>query len=214
MQQPWRLSPATVTAGSGETPFILNSQAYGYGLRIRQTCDYRQIVAHSGGLPGFGSQMRWLVDEGVALIAMGNLTYTSWGSVLDQATDVLAKTGGLIRRMPVPSPALVAARDDVSRLVSSWDDALADRIAAVNLFLDESKDRRRRQLEGYRKQFGTCRADGAFEVENALRGQWTMTCERGALRVAITLAPTMPPKVQYLNVQPAPAVPPRRGCGQ
>ena len=29
-----------------------------------------------------------------------------------------------------------------------------------------------------------------------------MRCERGALRVAITLAPTMPPKIQYLNVAP------------
>ena len=91
--------------------------------------------------------------------------------------------------------------------------SLADRIAAVNLYLDESKDRRRRQLDGYRAEYGTCRPDGPFEVENALRGQWTMRCDRGALRVAITLAPTMPPKVQYLNVQPAPATSATRGCG-
>jgi hypothetical protein len=29
-----------------------------------------------------------------------------------------------------------------------------------------------------------------------------MTCERGKLWVAITLAPTMPPKVQSLSVRP------------
>ena len=212
MQQPWRARPATVTGGAGGAPVVLSSLAYGYGLGVRQTCDYRSIVSHSGGLPGFGSQMRWLVDEGVGLIAMGNLTYTSWGTVLDEVTAVLAKTGALTRRTPVPSAALLAAKDDVSRLIANWDDGLADRIAAVNLFLDESRDRRRRQIEGYRTQFGACRADGPFEVENALRGQWVMTCERGSLRVAITLAPTMPPKVQYLNVQPA--TPARRGCGQ
>lgn len=214
MQQPWRPSPATVTGGTGTSPVVLNSGAYGYGLRIRQTCDYRQIVAHSGGLPGFGSQMRWLVDEGIGFFAMGNLTYTGWNGVLDQATEILAKTGLVTRRAPVPSQALLAARTDVSSLVSSWNDALADRIAAVNLFLDESKDRRRRQIENYRAQYGTCRADSGFDVENALRGSWNMTCERGSLRVAITLAPTMPPKVQFLSVQPAPATPPRRGCGQ
>ena len=214
MQQPWRARPATVSGGTASAPVALSNLAYGYGLGIRQTCDYRQIVSHSGGLPGFGSQMRWLVDEGIGLVAMGNLTYTGWGGVLDQATDILAKTGGVTRRMPVPSAALVAAKNDVSRLVSAWDDALADRIAAVNLFMDESRDRRRRQIEGYRTEYGTCRADGAFDVENALRGAWTMTCERGALRVSITLAPTMPPKVQFLSVQPAPAIPPRRGCGQ
>jgi len=214
MQQPWRASPATAAAAA-DGALVLNNQAYGYGLRIRQTCDIRQIVAHSGGLPGFGSQMRWLVDEGVGFVAMGNLTYTGWNGVLDQATQILAKTGGLTRRLPQPSAALLAAKDDVSRLVNHWDDALADRLAAVNLFLDESRDRRRRAIETLRKDRGVCRADGVFDVENALRGQWTMTCERGGpLRVAITLAPTMPPKVQFLSVQPAPATPPRRGCGQ
>ena len=212
MQQPWRARPAVVTSTQANTP-VLNNLAYGYGLGIRQTCEYRHIVSHSGGLPGFGSQMRWLVDEGVGFIAMGNLTYTGWGGVFDQATEILAKAGALTRRQPEPSAALLAAKADVTSLIMKWDDALADRMAAVNLFLDESKDRRRRQIDTLRADVGVCRADAPFEVENALRGSWTMTCERGALRVAITLAPTIPPKVQYLSVSPAPATPPRRVCG-
>lgn len=212
MQQVSRLRPATATGG-GATLLQLNASGYGYGLRIRQSCQFRHIVAHSGGLPGFGSQMRWLSDEGIAFIAMGNLTYTGWDAVFDAATDALARTGALTRRQPVPSAALLAARDDVTRLVDQWDDGLADRIAAANLFLDESKDRRRRQITGLREQAGVCRADGPFDVENALRGQWNLTCERGSLRVAITLAPTMPPKVQYLTVRPAPAQPPAPVCG-
>jgi hypothetical protein len=153
------------------------------------------------------------VDEGVGFIAMGNLTYTGWGGVFDQATEILAKAGALTRRQPEPSAALLAAKADVTSLIMKWDDALADRMAAVNLFLDESKDRRRRQIETLRADLGVCRADAPFDVENALRGAWTMTCERGALRVAITLAPTIPPRVQYLSVSPAPAAPPRRVCG-
>jgi CubicO group peptidase (beta-lactamase class C family) len=206
MQQTARPRPATVTGGQ------LSALAYGYGLRIKQSCDYRQIVAHSGGLPGFGSQMRWLIDEGVGFIAMGSLTYTAWDPVFDAATAAFAKTGALTRLQPEPSAALLAAKDDVTSLVNRWDDALADRIAAVNLFLDESKDRRRRQITTLRESVGQCKA-GTFDVENALRGQWDMTCETGSLRVAITLAPTMPPKVQYLSVQPAPATPASRGCG-
>ena len=205
MQQTARPRPATVTGGQ------LAALSYGYGLRIKQTCDYRQIVAHSGGLPGFGSQMRWLTDEGIGFIAMGSLTYTGWDPVFDAATAAFARTGALTRRQPEPGAALLAAKDDVTRLVNQWDDALADRIAAVNLFLDESKDRRRRQIAALRESVGACKA-GAFDVENALRGQWNMTCEKGNLRVSITLAPTMPPKVQYLSVQPAPSAP-ARICG-
>ena len=126
----------------------LNAGGYGYGLRITQTCAFRHIVAHSGGLPGFGSLMRWLPEYGVGLIAIGNLTYTGWGRPFATAFELLQKTGGLDPRLPQPSAALIAARDDVSRLVMSWDDALADRVAAMNLYRDRSKDRRRAAIDG------------------------------------------------------------------
>ena len=106
-------------------------------------------------------------------------------------------------REPAPSTTLTAARDAVSRLVMSWNDSLADSIAAMNLYLDEAKDRRQRAIAALVSEVGQCRSDGPFAVENALRGQWIMPCERGRLRVAITLAPTMPPKVQYLSVRRA-----------
>jgi len=36
-----------------------------------------------------------------------------------------------------------------------------------------------------------------------------MKCDKGKLEVAVTLAPTMPPTVQFLSVREAPAMPPR-----
>jgi len=92
-------------------------------------------------------------------------------------------------------------RDSVSRLIDRWDDRLADEIAADNLFLDISKERRRADVERTRGPLGTCTSPTTFDfVENALRGRWTMKCERGNLQIAITLAPTMPPKVQFIRV--------------
>jgi CubicO group peptidase (beta-lactamase class C family) len=178
----------------------LNSGGYGFGLGITQTCAFDHIVAHSGGLPGFGSVMRWLPDYGVGIIAFGNLTYTGWGRTTDLAIDQLAKTGGLQRRSVTPAPALVQAREAVTKLVLDWDDSLADRIAAENLFLDVARERRRQEIAAVREKVGVCQPGGPFDVENALRGQWAMTCERGKLRVAITLAPTNPPTVQFLQV--------------
>jgi CubicO group peptidase (beta-lactamase class C family) len=203
MQQIWRSRPAVVTR-SGAGGVQLNAGGYGYGLGISQTCEFGHVVAHSGGLPGFGSQMRWLPEYGVALIGMGNRTYTGWGGVFNQALDLMLKTGALKARVPEPSPALQKARDEVSRLIIKWDDALADRLAAVNLFLDRSKDRRQREIQALTEKVGACRPADRFSfVENALRGIWTLSCERGDLDVAITLAPTMPPSVQYLEVTPA-----------
>jgi hypothetical protein len=109
MQQIWRGRPAVVTRNAAGGP-NLNAGGYGYGLRVSQSCRFDHIVAHSGGLPGFGSLMQWLPDYGVGIIAFGNVTYTGWGGVVSNAFDLLAKTGGLQRRMPQPSPTLVAAR--------------------------------------------------------------------------------------------------------
>jgi CubicO group peptidase (beta-lactamase class C family) len=203
MQQVWRPAPATVTRGASGA-IQLNAGGYGYGLRVSQTCDFNHVVAHSGGLPGFGSQMRWLPEYGVGLIGMGNRTYTGWNGVFNQALELMQKTGALRPRMAAPSAALIKARAEVSQLVRAWDDALADRVAAVNLFLDRSKDRRRRDIAELREKVGACRAPDRFTfVENALRGTWTLECERGNLDVAVTLAPTMPPAVQFLEVAPS-----------
>jgi len=159
-------------------------------------------VSHGGGLPGFGSFMRWLPEHGVGIVTLGNVTYTGWGGVVGEAFDLLEKTGALRPRAVQPSPALVRARDAVTRLIVRWDDQEADRIAADNLFLDRSKDRRRAEFDALRTELGSCAADEGFTVvENALRGQWTMTCERGKARASITLAPTMPPRVQFLDVR-------------
>ncbi len=200
MQQPWRARPATVTRGA-DGGVQLSSLAYAFGLRTTQTCAFPAIVGHAGGLPGYGSLMLWLPEHGVGILAAGNLTYTAWGPRFDAAFEALRRTGGLEPRMPQPSPALVDLRAKVSGLVQRWDDAVADEIAAGNLYLDRSKDRRRADFEAIREKHGACTAGDAFDVENALRGAWTMPCERGVVRVAITLSPTMPPKVQFVSLQ-------------
>jgi hypothetical protein len=156
--------------------------------------------------------MLWLPEYGVGLIAAGNLTYTSWGPRFDAAFAALARTGALTPRKAQPSPALTAARASVSRLVTRWDDALADEIAADNLYLDRSRDRRRREFDAIRQTHGVCTPTDDFQVENALRGSWTMQCERGAVRVSITLAPTVPPLVQHLAVAPVGSTPPSMSC--
>jgi CubicO group peptidase (beta-lactamase class C family) len=206
MQQVARFGAASTTRDA-KGRVQLTASGYGYGLGISQSCTFRHIVAHSGGLPGFGSQMRWLPEYGVGIIAFGNLTYTGWGTPVTAALDALAATGALRPRAIRPSRALVDARNVVAGLVERWDDAAADRIAANNLFLDSSKERRRAELAALRAQVGDCPADrDRFDVvQNALRGQWVMTCARGRLHVSITLAPTMPPGVQHWSVRPAAA---------
>ena len=204
MQQIARFAGASSARDvSGATQ--MTASGYGYGLRVFQTCTFRHTVAHGGGLPGFGSLMQWLPEYGVGIVAMGNLTYTGWSRVTTDAFQRLEKTGGLQPRTVQPSPALREAQRSVTRLIAQWDDQLASSIAAENLFLDASADRRGAELQGLHEKVGSCSPEvSSFDlVENALRGRWTVGCERGKLVAAITLAPTQPPKVQFLTVRPA-----------
>ena len=201
MQQIHRFSGAS--ADARKDALVLNAGGYGYGLRVGQNCDFRVAVSHTGGLPGYGSIMKWLPDQGVGIIALGSLTYMPWTPIVDQAFELLRGTGGLEPRAPQPSPVLETRRSQVTRLVQAWSAPLADSIASMNLFRDESATRRAAQIAQVRDAAGgECREEGPFVVENALRGQWRLRCATGDLAVRITLAPTEPAQVQFLGVIP------------
>ncbi len=200
MQQVWRSIRGTALQPTIDATPVLNAGGYGYGLRIAQTCAFGQVVAHGGGLPGYGSQMQWLPEYGVGLIAMGNVTYTGWGGAFNEMWNALGKTGALKARKAAPSQSLLTQHKVISDLIVRWDDQVAANMAADNLFMDESAAARKARLQQLAGTHGTCRSGEPIDVENALRGTWRMPCDRGWLDVSMTLAPTMPPKVQYLSV--------------
>lgn len=210
MQQAARIEGALAYRGAVDAPLQLSVNSYGYGLGVSQNCRFGYLVGHSGGLPGYGSLMQWLPEHGVGLVAMGNLTYSGFGGLFNDSFAALHRTGALQPRVVKPSPALVEAQRDVTQLVLKWDDALASRVAADNLFMDETAERRAARLGELAAKHGACRAaEAPLEAENALRGSWKMPCERGWLNVAVTLAPTAPPRVQSLSVRGV--IPPGEG---
>lgn len=206
MQLVTRFAGGNAARGAQAGGMSYVSGGYAYGLRVSQNCLFNHIVAHSGGLPGFGSQMRWLPEYGIGVVALGNLTYTGWGGTIDQVYEALAKAGALTARAVEPSPVLLAMQEKTTRLVQQWQQPLADSVAAMNLFLDESGPRRAAAIKQLvDAQGGDCRPDGPIWAENALRGLFKLRCARGAVRVGITLAPTTPARVQEFTVTSFPA---------
>lgn len=201
MQQSARSQPAFAFRNTVDGPLQLGVGSYGYGLGVTQDCRFSHVVGHGGGLPGYGSLMRWWPEYGVGMIAMGNVTYAGFGGLFADALAALHATGAMQPRIVQPSRALLTAQKDVSQLVIKWDDALATRIAADNLFLDETLVRRAARMKELNARHGACSPATTIDAENALRGRWRMPCERGWLDVSITLAPTMPPRVQFINMQ-------------
>ena len=96
-------------------------------------------------------------------------------------------------------------------LYAAWGDPAFDALAADNLVLDTPKEKRRAEFADLKAKHGAC-VPRALEAENALRGAWTLACERGEIALKVTLAPTRPPKVQLLEAKSDPALAAAEPC--
>jgi hypothetical protein len=200
MQQVWRPAPASVTRDAAGA-VQLNAGGYGFGLRVSQTCAFPLVVAHRRLPLRVGHDVG--ADYGIGIVAFA--TSRIRVGTRDGRARRAANACAIHPRSPHASPALTGARDAVSNLIVRWDDRARTTRRPGNVSRSDQgatpRRDRRAACDGRRVRPAAASIGG-----KRLRGQWTTTCERGTLQVAITLAPTMPPKVQYL-VRFAPASP-------
>jgi CubicO group peptidase (beta-lactamase class C family) len=192
-------TPSNLTARRTDGKLQVTNTGYGYGLRITTDCRFERIVAHSGGLPGFGSTMAWLPDYGVGIFAMATLTYSGPSEATNSAWDALLQTGGLQRREIPASPTLLQMREHVLSLWDHWDEGEAKKIGAMNLLLDAPSAQRRAEIQKLKDEVGECTSAGPVVAENWLRGQVNLTCAHGVVGAFFTVAPINPPAIQYLT---------------
>ena len=193
-------APAVEWPSLAEPPGVI-AGGYGYGLMIWHERDGQRHVGHPGGLPGYGTLMRWVPELGLSVILLANLTYAQCEWPVRRALELVARQAALPRRAIRRDPSLLAARDAVDGLVRQWDDAAAARLFTPNVDLDRPLAERREELAGLAERHGALAREGDIEAEDALRGSWRLRGERGHVQLAITLAPTVPPRVETLSVE-------------
>jgi hypothetical protein len=174
---------------------------YGYGLMIWHERDGQTHVGHPGGLPGFGTLMRWVPELGLSVILLANVTYAQCEWPVRRALALISREAALPRRAIRRDPGLLGARVAVDGLIERWDDEAAAQLFAPNVDLDRPLGERRAELAALRERHGALVREGEIEPEDALRGRWRLRGERGHVELAITLAPTVPPLVQTLSVE-------------
>jgi hypothetical protein len=200
---------------------------YGFGLFVEEDPVLGTVVQHSGGYPGFGSQMRWHPGTGIAAIALGNGTYASVGSL---AARILAElvgqasagsgaaghpvVGATAVRGPAPGDGgpwaqTLAARDEVDKLLHTWDDEVAARLFSPNVDWDQPYAERRAAIGQVRERIGEFvpDPDRAPEFDSPTTCRWWLRGDHGSVQVEIGLAPLVQPLVQSVRV----AVPPAAG---
>ncbi len=117
-------APGVEWQSLAEPPGVI-AGGYGYGLMIWHERDGQKHVGHPGGLPGYGTLMRWVPELGLSAILLANVTYAKCEMPLRRALQLVAREAALPKRIIRADPGLLAARDAVDGLVARWDDGAA-----------------------------------------------------------------------------------------
>jgi CubicO group peptidase (beta-lactamase class C family) len=200
MQQVQRAWPTTHTMASGEgdeaIPERIDGGGYGYGLFVRHDTRFGHFVYHSGGLPGYGSNMRWLPGRGIGVIALGNATYVPMSVMARRMMEILDDHGLIPAVELQASAALADAAKRLADLLSDWTDAAANALFADNVELDESLERRARKAAELVAAHGSLTLDAVAAV-TPMRGVATLRHVDGTERqMDLELSPHVPPRLQ------------------
>ena len=198
---------------------------YGFGLFADEDPALGRVVSHSGGYPGFGSNMRWHAATGLGVIALGNATYAAMSTLAALVLEALLPRSAAyhVALSPaepeepqsaatalggVPWPETLAATAAASELLQSWDDAAADALFCENVALDSPYPERRRVIGLIRDRIGDFGVDTerAPESDTPAHRRWWLTGPGGTTQAQLQLNPEHPPRVQSLTLAIPPAI--------
>jgi hypothetical protein len=157
------------------------------------------------------------------VIALGNSTYSAMAPLAARLLETvlrhrqppsygyavaLTPTKAQGPQEPGPWPETLAARDAVSQLLKSWDDAEAERLFSPNVAQDSPFAERQRRIALVRERIGDFHDDGGRppEFDTPAHCRWWLAGERGVVQVQIQLNPERHPRVQSLTLAVPPAV--------
>jgi len=198
---------------------------YGFGLFADEDPALGRVVSHSGGYPGFGSNMRWHAATGLGVIALGNATYAAMSTLAALVLEALLPRSAAyhVALSPaepeepqsaatalggVPWPETLAAMAAANDLLQSWDDAAADALFCENVALDSPYPERRRVIGLIRDRIGDFGVDTerAPESDTPAHRRWWLTGPGGTTQAQLQLNPEHPPRVQSLTLAIPPAI--------
>lgn len=170
---------------------------YGGGLRIVSDCDLGRVLTHTGGYPGYGSQMMLLPDAGVGMFVFNNLTYTSLSNANFRAMIALRKAGAIPDRALPVSEDLAKAYALAKGVWSSG--TLSGVPLANNVLMDFDATGRGIAIRDLKAAVGACTMDEAIKPISAMEGAFTWRCANGRVSGRVQQAPTRKFQLQVIE---------------
>ncbi len=177
---------------------VRSPTGYGLGLRILDEAMLGNVVTHSGGLPGYGSSMRWLPGRGIGVIALSNVTYAPMTELTALILDVLHEQGHVPERVMPINPVLPDLAARLVGLLNKWDDDNAESILADNVAMDSSYAQRQAAVDRLLTLPITLGKTSTTDFASA-----TVTCSDATGReisITFSLAPIHPERIQEYEI--------------
>ena len=200
MQRIWT-ALGTVPTVSGA--WNVRPGGYGFGLRVQPHEQLGDVVTHSGGLPGFGSNMRWVPATGVGLIALSNSTYAPMSDVTTDVLDLLAKSDAVRAGGPEPTADLRDRAERLVALLNDWSDAAAADLFTDNVMLDQPFDERADAARQLVEEHGSL-TFARIVAESATSAIIVAHARHHEFHIDFQLSPTRPARIQLYEATIAP----------
>jgi CubicO group peptidase (beta-lactamase class C family) len=174
---------------NGDSLVNAAADSYAFGWNARRTCAYDDLVWHNGGLAGYSSDIRFLKDRGVGVIAFTNL-FPAEGEAANISARVLralAQSGGLSKRSLPPAPQFDPLMKKLLAVYNEWDETgyesllTAQRPPMVAVEKEE--------LAGYKELHGVCKEYKFVEAEPPRSATFSLDCEHGPLEMRLLISP-------------------------
>jgi len=188
--------PATVSDEACRYAF-----AYGMAWRIIDDCELGRMVTHSGGYPGYGSNVALLPDKGIGLFAFSNRTYGPISAPVWSALLELQSSLDLQPR-PIPVSDGLAAVYDVAKMV--WaSGSIADAPLGNNVLMDHDAAAWAKIIADAKAEVGECQTDAPIKPVSRMEGKFTWNCSKGKLDGRVQRTPMKRVEIQALSFKSA-----------
>lgn len=178
---------------------LATTTSYSYGLNWMHDAEGKTSIGHSGGLPGFGSNWRFLPEYGLGVIFFANHTYAPTSTMNLIVLDTLVQIAKLQPRMISVSPVLEQRQKELVQLLPNWENTAS--IFAENFFDDYLIDELKTEAKKLFDQAGKINVVGKMIAENQLRGYCILEGAKQKLKLSFTLSPENPALIQEYHLE-------------
>jgi CubicO group peptidase (beta-lactamase class C family) len=178
---------------------LATTTSYSYGLNWMHDAEGKTSIGHSGGLPGFGSNWRFMPEYGLGVIFFANHTYAPTSTMNLIVLDTLVKIAKLQPRIVAVSPILEQRQKELLQIIPSWEKIPA--IFAENFFDDYLMDELKAEAKQLFEKAGKIQSVGKMIAENQLRGYCILNGAQQNLKLSFTLSPENPALIQEYHLE-------------